>query len=154
MTVDRRLEELGIVLPQGFAFPKANRTGCVAAGGLLFSSGHPPAGEPGSFPLGKVGRDLDEATATLLARSAALNILASVRAELGSLDPIERVVKVFGMVNSAPGFNRQFAVIDGASDLFIDVWGPVKGRHARSAVGMAELPRDFPIEVEAIFLLR
>jgi len=153
MSIDDRLAQLGIGLPGGFAFPKANRIGCVQAGNLLFASGHPPAGDLGSFPLGKVGRDLDEATATSLARSAALNILASVKAQLGSLDPVDRVVKVFGMVNSAPGFNRQFAVIDGASDLFIEIWGPEKGRHARSAVGMAELPRDFPIEVEAIFLL-
>ena len=83
----------------------------------------------------------------------ALNVLASVRAELGTLDAIKQVVKIFGMINSAPGFNRQFAVIDGASDLYIEIFGPKAGQHARSAVGMFELPRDLPMEIEVIFEL-
>ena len=94
---------------------------------------------------------MTEEEAHTAARATALSILASVEEELGSLDRLSRVVKVTGMVNSASGFDRQFAVIDGASDLFLDPFGPDAGQHARSAVGMFELPRNFCMEIEAIF---
>lgn len=153
MSIEARIRELGIELPAPFVYPSANRTGCVRAGGLLFTSGHPPP-EGFGVPLqGKVGGDIDEDTARNCARATALNILASVRAELGTLDAVARLVKVTGMVNSAPGFTRQFAVIDGASDLFVEIFGPEKGQHARSAVGMFELPRGFAMEIEAVFEL-
>jgi enamine deaminase RidA (YjgF/YER057c/UK114 family) len=154
MSAEARLAALGIVLPPPHRFPNANRTGCVRSGPHLFVSGHPPAEGQGAPVHGKVPAEVPEADAYRSARAAALNILSSVRAQLGTLDAVARVVKVFGMVNSSPGFERQFAVIDGASDLFVEVFGPELGQHARSAVGMFELPRRYPVEVEAVFELR
>jgi enamine deaminase RidA (YjgF/YER057c/UK114 family) len=153
VSIEARLAALGLPLPPVHRFPNPNRTGCVQAGSLLFVSGHPPAAREGVRIQGKVPRDVSEAEATLAAESAALNMLASIRAQVGGLDRVKRVVKIFGMVNSSPGFNRQFAVVDGASDLFVELWGPDHGQHARSAVGMFELPRDIVVEVEGVFEL-
>lgn len=151
MTVRERLEKLGLELPPPFVYPSANRTGCVVTQHLVYTSGHPPPENFGVTVKGKVGADVSEEAAHAAARATALNILASVEAELGTLDRITRVVKVYGMVNSAPGFDRQFAVIDGASDLMFELFGPEAGQHARSAVGMFELPRQYCMEIEAIF---
>ena len=148
-----RIRALGLELPQVFSFPSANRTGCVAVGELLFVSGHGPAEIEGVRLAGKVGGDVSEAEAALAARACVLSMLASVEAEIGDLDRIVKVVELLGMVNSAPGFNRQFAVIDGASDFLIDVFGHKAGQHARAAVGMAELPRDIPVEIKGVFRL-
>lgn len=153
MRIRERLENLGLELPPAFVYPSANRTGCVITGNLLYTSGHPPPEDFGVTVKGKVGADVTEQEAYAAARATALNILASVEDELGSLDRITQVVKVYGMVNSAPGFDRQFAVIDGASDLLFEIFGPKSGQHARSAVGMFELPRQFCMEIEAIFEL-
>lgn len=153
MRIRERLAELGLRLPEAFTYPSANRTGCVITGNLLYTSGHPPPENHGVAVHGKVGADVTEEAAYEAARATALNILASVENELGSLDRITQVVKVYGMVNSAPGFDRQFAVIDGASDLFYEIFGAETGQHARSAVGMFELPRQFCMEIEAIFEL-
>ena len=151
MSVEARLIELDIELPPAFVYPSANRTGCVQVGNLLYTSGHPPPVDLGVAIEGKVPADVSEDEAYRSARATALNILASVRQQIGSLDRVRRVVKVYGMVNSSPGFQRQFAVIDGASDLFYELFGPEAGQHARSAVGMFELPRGFCMEIEAIF---
>ncbi len=151
MSVEAKLKEMGLTLPPPFQYPSANRTGCVRVGNLLYTSGHPPPADFGVAIEGKVPADVPEEEAYRCARATALNILASVRQQLGTLDRIRRVVKVYGMVNSSPGFQRQFAVIDGASDLFCKLFGPEAGQHARSAVGMFELPRGFPMEIEAIF---
>jgi enamine deaminase RidA (YjgF/YER057c/UK114 family) len=148
--IEEKLAELGLKLPSPFRYPNPNRKGCIRTGHLLFVSGHPPSSESGLRFTGKVGNDISESDAYQLARSAALNILSSVRQELGSLDRIARVVKVSGMVNSAAGFNRQFAVVDGASDLFYQLFGSENGCHARTAIGVFELPRDFALEVEAV----
>ena len=153
MKIRERLEKLGLSLPEAFVYPSANRTGCVITGNLLYTSGHPPPEDFGVTVRGKVGSEVSQEDAYAAARATALNILASVEDELGSLDRITQVVKVYGMVNSAPGFDRQFAVIDGASDLLYEVFGPEAGQHARSAVGMFELPRQFCMEIEAIFEL-
>ena len=153
MRILQRLEQLGLTLPEPFVYPSANRTGCVVTRDLVYTSGHPPPENFGVKTVGKVGADVTEEEAYAAARSTALNILASVQQEMGSLDRITQVVKVYGMVNSAPGFTRQFAVIDGASDLFYELFGPETGRHARSAVGMYELPRGFCMEIEAVFEL-
>jgi enamine deaminase RidA (YjgF/YER057c/UK114 family) len=153
MRIRERLDELGLRLPPPFVYPNANRTGCVVTRHLLYTSGHPPPEDFGVKVTGKVGTDISEEEAYASARATALSILASVEAELGSLDRITQVVKVYGMVNSAPGFDRQFAVIDGASDLFFDLFAPGAGKHARSAVGMFELPRQFCMEIEAVFEL-
>lgn len=153
MSIRDRLTELGMDLPEPFTYPSPNRTGCVVTNGLVYTSGHPPPEGAGVPVTGKVGGDVSEADAYKSARATALSILASVERQVGSLDRITRVVKVYGMVNSAPGFDRQFAVIDGASDLYYELFGPDIGQHARSAVGMYELPRGFCMEIEAIFEL-
>jgi enamine deaminase RidA (YjgF/YER057c/UK114 family) len=146
-----RLRELGIELPPPFP-PSGNYLGCVVDGGLVYVSGHGPvAGE--QMVRGKVGLDLTLEQAQQAARMTGLSILATLNAELGDLDRIERFVKLFGMVNCAPGFNQTPAVINGCSDLLIEIFGEA-GRHARSAVGMAELPRDIPVEIELIARLR
>ncbi len=152
--IESRLTEMGCTLPEPFVYPSPNRTGCVVAGHLLYSSGHPPPVDFGVTVNGKVGGTVSEEEAVEAARATALNILASVKQQIGSLDNIKQVVKVTGMVNSAPGFQRQFAVIDGASNLFYELFGPEAGQHARSAVGMFELPREFCMEIEAIFELK
>lgn len=149
--IEQKLESLGHRLPPPFQYPSPNRTGCVQAGWLLYSSGHPPPADWGVKVHGKVGGAVSEEDAYKSAEATALNILASVKQQIGSLDRILQVVKVTGMVNSAPGFQRQFAVIDGASNLYCELFGPVAGQHARSAVGMFELPREFCMEIETIF---
>ncbi len=151
MSFEARLKEMGVELPPPFGYPSSNRTGCVQAGHLLYSSGHPPPEDFGVVVLGKVGGDVSEEDAVASARATSMNILASVRRQLGSLDRVKQVVKVTGMVNSAPGFERQWAVIDGASNFYVDVFGAQAGQHARSAIGMFELPRHYCMEIEAIF---
>tara|TARA_B100000686_G_C16771916_1_gene965739 strand:- start:1878 stop:2345 length:468 start_codon:yes stop_codon:yes gene_type:complete len=153
MKTREHLNKLNLQLPAPFVYPNLNRKGCVVSRGLIFTSGHPPPENFGVKVRGKVGKEISEQEAYLSARATALNILASIEDEMGSLDVIKRVVKVTGMVNSAPGFDRQFAVIDGASDLFYKIYGATGGQHARSAIGMFELPRQFCMEIEAIFEL-
>lgn len=148
MTPDERLAATGIRLPAA-PRPAARYVPCVRTGNLLFVSGQGPVTAEG-FVTGKVGATIDEAGAKHAARLTGLAILSQVRHELGSLDRVTRVVKVLGMVNVAPGFNRMPAVIDGCSELFVDVFGEA-GRHARSAVGVAELPFDIAVEIEAVF---
>ncbi len=153
MSIEEKLAALNLALPEPFKYPSPNRTGCVVVGNLAFVSGHPPAALPGVAVEGKVTADLSEADAVVAARACALNMLASLEQQVGDLGRVKRVVKLLGMVNSSPGFDRQFAVIDGASDLLVSLWGPEHGAHARSAVGMFELPRGIPVEVEGIFEL-
>ena len=149
--IEQKLKAMGHTLPAPFVYPSPNRTGCVQAGHLLYSSGHPPPADFGVATHGKVGGDVSEEDAHKAAAAAALNILASVKQQIGSLDRIRQVVKLNGMVNSAPGFERQFAVIDGASNLYLELFGARAGQHARSAVGMFELPRGYCMEIEAVF---
>lgn len=149
--IDERLDELGIVLPPVFP-PAGNYLGCVIDGGLVYVSGHGPiSGE--TIIRGKVGAGLTVEEGREAARLTTLSILATLRAELGSLDRIARIVKVFGMVNVAPGFTQTPAVIDGCSDLLVAVFGEA-GRHARSAVGLAELPVGIAVEIELTARLR
>ena len=148
MEHEERLAATGLRLPAP-ARPAANYVPCVRTGDLLYVSGQGPVTAEG-YVTGKVGRDLDEAAAKHAARLTGLAVLAAVRHELGSLDRVRRVVKVLGMVNAEPGFNRMPWVVDGCSELFLEVFGDA-GRHARSAVGVAELPFDIPVEIEAIF---
>ena len=152
--IEEKLAAMGHKLPEAFVYPNRNRTGCVVAGHLLFCSGHPPPADFGNVVHGKVGGTVTEEEAVKAAEAVALNLLASVKQQLGSLDRIKQVVKVTGMVNSAPGFERQFAVIDGASDLYYELFGPEAGQHARSAIGMFELPRGYCMEIEAIFEIK
>lgn len=149
--IEQRLEELGIVLPPVFP-PSGNYVGCVIDGGLVYASGHGPVNGD-TVIRGKVGAGLTLDEGRAAARLTALSILATLRAELGDLDRVERIVKVFGMVNVAPGFDQTPAVIDGCSELLVAVFGAA-GRHARSAVGMAELPMGIAVEIELIARLR
>jgi enamine deaminase RidA (YjgF/YER057c/UK114 family) len=148
MTADQRLTELGIELPEPFP-PAGNYVPAVRTGSLLFLSGTGPARADGSFVRGKVGGDIDLDGGVEAARLTGLQLLASMRQELGSLDRVRRVVKTLGMVNCAPGFNRTPQVIDGCSSLLVEVFGDA-GRGARSAVGMAELPFDIAVEIELV----
>jgi enamine deaminase RidA (YjgF/YER057c/UK114 family) len=149
--IAERMDELGIVLPAVLA-PVGNYLGCVIDGDIVYVGGHGPvAGE--TVIQGKVGTELTLEQARDAARMTGLSILATLEAELGDLDRIERIIKVFGMVNCAPGFNQTPAVIDGCSDLLVELFGDA-GRHTRSAVGMAELPFDIAVEIELIARLR
>lgn len=157
--VSSRLATLGLQLPPPLVVPQ----GVVlpfrmvrVVGDRALVSGHGPQAPDGSIaqPLGKVGRDLTVEQGYQAARLTGLSVLGSLQRELGSLDRIAAWLRVFGMVQSAPGFQRQPAVINGFSDLLLEVFGQQAGSHARSAVGMFELPFDIPVEVEAEVLLR
>jgi enamine deaminase RidA (YjgF/YER057c/UK114 family) len=149
MGAEARIKELGITFPQP-AEPVGNYIPGVKVGNLLFLSGHGPVRVDGQPSIrGKVGRDLSSEDAYKVAREVGINLLGSARSILGSLDKVKRVVKVLGMVNSAEGFGEQPKVINGFSDLMVEVFGE-NGRHARSAVGMAELPMGIPVEIEMI----
>ncbi len=123
--------------------------GAVRTGNLVFVSGHGPFRDGKLEFVGKLGRDLDVETGRQAARLVALNCLASLKAEIGSLDRVVRIVRLFGMVNSAPDFTEQPAVIDGASNLLVELFGD-RGRHSRSAVGMGSLPFGIPVEIEMV----
>jgi enamine deaminase RidA (YjgF/YER057c/UK114 family) len=151
MTIADRLQTLGIELPPPSP-PAGNYLPCVIDQGLVYAGGHGPiAGK--QVIRGKVGGALSLEQGRIAARMTALSILATLASELGDLDKIERIVKVLGMVNVAPGFDQTPAVIDGCSDLLIEIFGD-KGRHTRSAVGLAELPFGIAVEIELIARLR
>lgn len=147
MTPELRMKELGLELPPVFA-PVGNYLGCQRSGDLLYVGGHGPTTKNGTI-LGKVGAAVSLEQGREAAKATALSMLATVRAELGSLDRVAQIIKVFGMVNCAPGFNRTPAVIDGCSDVLVAIFGDA-GRHTRSAVGMAELPFDICVEIEMV----
>lgn len=148
MSAEKRLKALGIDLG-GVSSPVANYVNAVRAGNLLFLAGKGPRAEGGVRPKGKVGREVTVEQAYRHARSVGLDLLAAMRAELGSLDRVRRVVKVLGMVNAVPEFEDHPKVINGCSDLFVEVFGEA-GRHARSAVGMGSLPMGIPVEIECV----
>ena len=139
------------MLPPVFP-PAANYLGCVIDNGIVHVGGHGPVAGA-EMVRGKVGGDLSLDDGRRAARMTALSILATLHAELGDLDRIERIIKVFGMVNVAPGFDQTPAVIDGCSDLLVEVFGEA-GRHTRSAVGLAELPFGIAVEIELMARLR
>lgn len=145
--IEERLAELGLQLPPVFP-PAGSYVGCVVDGHVVYVGGHGPVNDIGVI-TGKVGGDLSLEEGREAARMTALSILATLKEELGSLDRIARIIKVFGMVNVAPGFNQTPAVIDGCSDLLLEVFGEA-GRHTRSAVGLAELPFGIAVEIEVI----
>ncbi len=148
MSVDERLRELGIHLPEPPP-PAGNYVGAVTVGHLVFLSGHGPRSASGKYSSGKVGSELTLEQGQEEARQVGLNMLATLRAEIGDLDRVRRVVKVLGMVNAAPDFRDHPKVINGFSDLMVEVFGET-GRGARSAVGMGSLPFQIPVEVEMI----
>lgn len=151
--IESRLASLGLILPPPFSRPP----GVVLpfqsvrlVGRRAIISGHGPQGADGRMaePLGKVGRELSVEQGYVAARLTALSMLGSLQRTIGDLDRIVAWTRIFGMVNSAEGFTRQPAVINGFSDLILDLFGPELGAHARSAVGLFELPFDIPVEIE------
>jgi len=146
--VDDRLAELGLALPEVSA-PVAAYVPAVTSGSLVWTSGQLPFVDGALPATGKVGAAVDPETAKDLARRCALNAIAALRAEIGDLDRVRRVVKVVGFVASDPAFTGQPGVVNGASELLGEVFGEA-GRHARSAVGVAVLPLDAPVEVEVV----
>jgi enamine deaminase RidA (YjgF/YER057c/UK114 family) len=154
MDIARRLTDLGLRLPEPIRLPPGARLPFPwvrVHGDRAFVSGHAPLLPDGSLaaPRGKVGDQVTQEQAYQAARLTALAVLGSLQRELGDLGRVTAWLRVFGMVNVAPGFTATPAVINGFSDLIIELWGPEAGRHARSAVGLAELPFDIPVEIEA-----
>ena len=148
MKTEQRLKQLGISLALPTQ-PMANYVNAVRTGNLLYLAGKGP-GLPGQpLPVGKVGRDFTVEQGYECARQTGLSLIAVMKAELGDLDRVRRIVKVLGMVNATPEFGQQPEVINGCSDLFVEVFGD-RGKHARSAVGMGSLPRGIPVEIEVI----
>jgi enamine deaminase RidA (YjgF/YER057c/UK114 family) len=145
-----RLAALQIELPPA-PKPVAVYKPLVIAGQLAYVSGHGPVKADKSLITGRVGADLDLEAGKAAARQAGLCILATLRAELGSLNRVRRVIKIFGMVNCAPDFQQHPAVINGCSELFADVFGPDAGIGSRSAVGVGSLPANIAVEIEAVF---
>ena len=148
MDPDAKLKELGITLPTPGA-PIANYVNAVQTGNLLFLAGKGPTGPDGKDIVGRLGKDMTVEQGYQAARSVAINHLAVLKKELGDLKRVKRIVKVLGMVNSDPAFTQQPAVVNGYSDLLVAVFGE-RGKHARSAVGMATLPNGIAVEVEMI----
>jgi enamine deaminase RidA (YjgF/YER057c/UK114 family) len=151
-TPEARLVQLGIELPP-VPEPKGLYKPVLVVGGLAYTSGHLPTGADGQLIVGRVGAELDEQAGAAAARQAGLAILATLRAALGSLDRIRRVVKLLGVVNCTSDFTRQPVVLNGCSQLLADVFGPDRGVGARSAVGVGSLPLGVPVEIEAVFEL-
>jgi enamine deaminase RidA (YjgF/YER057c/UK114 family) len=147
-SIEAKLSEMGYAIPK-LTPPVGTYVGAVRTGSLVFVSGHGPFRDGAWHFIGKLGRDMDVETAQEAARLIALNLLASLKAEIGSLDRVTRIVRLFGMVNSAPDFAEQPRVIDGASDLLVELFGD-RGRHSRSAIGMGALPFGISVEIEMV----
>ena len=159
MHIETRLAQMGLILPPPLQLPpglKLPFPWVRVWGDRAYVSGHGPQLPDGTLagPLGKVGAEVTPDQACESARLVALSVLASLQRELGDLDRVTAWLRVFGMVNSAPGFVGQPAVVNGFSDLILAVYGPEAGRHARSAVGLASLPLGIPVEIEAEVAIR
>jgi enamine deaminase RidA (YjgF/YER057c/UK114 family) len=146
--IEAKLRDMGYAIPE-LVPPVGNYVGAVRTGNLVFVSGHGPYRDGAWRYIGKLGRDMDVDTAREAALLVALNMLASLKAEIGTLDRVKRIVRLFGMVNSAPDFAEQPKVIDGASNLLVELFGD-KGRHSRSAIGMGALPFGISVEIEMV----
>ena len=148
MTATKRLLELGLVIPE-VTKPVASYVPSTISGNLVFTAGQLPFIDGKMPATGKVGAEVDAADAAMMARTAVLNALAAVETSIGSIDRITKIVKLVVFVASDPGFSAQPAVANGASDTLVEIFGEI-GRHARSAVGVAVLPLDAPVELELI----
>jgi enamine deaminase RidA (YjgF/YER057c/UK114 family) len=156
MSIEARLTELGLALPQPMNTAALPFDLVRADGDHLYLSGHVPTDMSGAMskPFGKVGDQVSPEEAYAIAGRIALGLCASIKAHVGELDRIEKWLRVFGMVNAAPGFTKIPAVINGCSDTLLQIFGTNIGAHARSAVGMAELPFNVPVEIEAEVKIR
>ena len=152
MSTEKRIIDLGLILPDS-PTPKGVYKPVLIDGKHCYISGQGPYLSDGNLITGKVGKDLDADEGKKAARQVGLTILATLRAELGSLDKIKRVVKILGMVNATPEFEKHPYVINGCSELFADIWGTENGIGVRSAVGMGSLPNNISVEIEALFEL-
>ena len=148
MQVEARLKEMGVTLPPAVK-PVANYVPAVRAGNLVFLSGHGPFREDGSLITGKVGSELTTEQGYAAARRIAIGLLGSLKAEIGDLERVKRVVKLLGLVNCTSDFTDQPKVVNGASDFLVEVFG-ARGKHARSAVGTNALPMNIAVEIEMI----
>ena len=148
-TPEEKIEALGIELFTPTA-PSANFVKAVRTGNLVFLAGHGSCDGEGNCVFGKVGSDLTIEEGNQAARLTAINLLSSLKAEIGDLNKVKRIVRVFGMVNSAPEFYDQPKVINGCSDLLVEIFGEEKGKHARAAVGMVSLPINLAVEIEMV----
>jgi len=153
MNAEDRVKQLRLELPSA-PKPVGVYKPVLVVGGFAYASGHGPFKPDGSLVVGRVGQDLDLAAGKVAARLTGLAILASLRQALGSLDQVEQVVKILGMVNCTPEFRDHPQVINGCSELFAEIWGPEKGVGARSAAGMVSLPSNIAVEIEAIFAIK
>ena len=152
MPLEQKLVDLNLSLP--FIPPsKGIYKRCLIAGNLLYVSGHVSINEDGSSIKGKLGQDLSDEEGKKAARQCGLAILASIKDHFGNLDQIKRVIKILGMVNSTPGYENHPLIINGCSELFVQLWGEENGKGVRSAVGMSSLPGNVAVEIEAIFEL-
>ena len=152
MTIEQRLKELNITLPR-VGSPLGNYVHARRAGNLLYLSGKGPENADGTMPRGKLGAGVSIDEGYRHARQIGLVLIAAIKDELGDLDRVEGIVKVLGMVNAAPDFADHPKVVNGCSDLFVEVFGEA-GRHARSAVGMSSLPAGIPVEIEVIVVVK
>jgi enamine deaminase RidA (YjgF/YER057c/UK114 family) len=153
MNADERFEQLMLGLPPA-PKPLGVYKPCLVDGKYLYLSGHGPLREDRSFIIGRIGKDMDMEQGKLAARQVGLTMLATIRANIGSFNKIKRVVKVLGMVNCIPDFDRHPYIINGCSELFAAIWGDDNGVGVRSAVGMGSLPDNIPVEIEAMFELK
>lgn len=151
--IENRLSELGLSLPDPLVLPSPNRTSGALIGATLYVSGHGAAllEDDSVMRRGKVGLEVSEAQAYRTARALALKMMATIKHHIGDLDRVQRVVKILGMINAHPDFERQNKVLDGASDLFYEVFGAEIGCHGRSSVGVSGLVDRQPVEIEGIF---
>jgi enamine deaminase RidA (YjgF/YER057c/UK114 family) len=151
-TPEHKLAELGYQLPPA-PLPTGIYKPCLIVDKFLYVSGHGPVRQDASLIVGRIGKDMEIAEGKQAARHVGLTILASIKASIGTLDKVKRVIKLLGMVNCTPEFDKHPAVINGCSELFVELWGEEFGIGVRSAVGMGSLPNNIPVEIEAIFEL-
>lgn len=152
MSAEKNFEALGLSLPPA-PTPAGVYKPCLIDGKYLYVSGHGPVKDDKTLIVGRVGKTMDADAAKLAAHQVGLTILSSVKTKVGSLDKIKRVIKVLGMVNAEPDFERHPYVINGCSELFAKIWGEENGVGVRSAVGMGSLPNNIPVEIEVLFEL-
>lgn len=150
MSVEGKLKQLGYALPT-LPTSKGIYKRCVVDGHHLYVSGHISVNTDGSSITGKLGKDLNEEQGKTAARQCGLAILASIKDHFGTLDKVKRVIKLLGMVNATPDYEKHPIVINGCSELFVEIWGEDNGKGVRSAVGMGSLPNNVAVEIEAMF---
>jgi enamine deaminase RidA (YjgF/YER057c/UK114 family) len=151
-TADSAFDKLGLLLPPA-PLPVGVYKPCLIDGKYLYVSGHGPVQADKTLIIGRIGRELDTEGGKLAARQVGLAILATIKSQLGSLNRVKRVIKVLGMVNCVPDFEKHPYIINGCSELFAQVWGNDNGVGVRSAVGFGSLPDNIPVEIEALFEL-